>query len=72
MDADSYSGETLTRITYISITGERRQGVDAIAAAIQHIHLGWAWIGWLIQLPVLSHVIQLALDASGAAPAKEK
>ena len=70
--ASNYQGTRLKRITYVSSTGEEVSGVLAIAAALQNIHLGWAMFGWLLQLPGVSHIAQLAMDASGAAPAKER
>ena len=68
--ASNYQRTRLKRITYVSSTGEEVSGVLAIAAALQNIHLGWAMFGWLLQLPGVSHIAQLAMDASGAAPAK--
>lgn len=71
-DVRFFSGEQPKRITYVSATGQLRYGVDAIAAALQHIHLGWAFLGWLIQLPGVTQFLQCAMDASGAAPPKGK
>lgn len=40
-------------------------GVVALARALEHLHFGWAFIGWIIRLPVLSAVIQVVVDAVG-------
>ncbi|MEM9566380.1 MAG: isoprenylcysteine carboxylmethyltransferase family protein, partial [Actinomycetota bacterium] len=41
---------------------DERSGVAAVAAALTHVHLGWAVVGWTIGLPVLSHLAQLVTD----------
>ncbi len=69
--ASEWKGNKLNRITYHDPnTSETSEGVLAFAKAIQHIHLGWALLAWLISLPFISYIIQAALDASGAAPQK--
>ena len=70
--ASEYTEGALQRITYVSASGCRRSGVAAISAALQHIHLGWAMLGWLMQLPGCCQIAQMAMDASGAAPAKSR
>ena len=56
----------LTRNTYESADGTRAAvGVEAIGRALEHIHLGWALLGFLLRLPVLRQVSQLLVDASG-------
>lgn len=58
--------ERLQRITYSDPnTGARRDGVEAMCSVFQHIHLGWAWLGWLLMLPGLSWIIQRGIDAGG-------
>jgi protein-S-isoprenylcysteine O-methyltransferase Ste14 len=59
----------LTRITYES--ADRAcvaSGMDAIARALEHTHLGWALLGFAIRLPIVSPTVQLLADASGAEP----
>ena len=57
------SGE-LKRVTYeFSGKKERATGVIAIGCALQHIHFGWAFIGWVIQLPLISHIAQVSMDS---------
>ena len=55
----------LTRITYISATGRTVSGVRAIAHAFNHINLAYAWLGWLIALPLVAETIQLLNDVVG-------
>jgi hypothetical protein len=42
--------------------------VAAVARAFEHVHLGWALLGFLMRLPVLCQLTQLLADASGAGP----
>ena len=44
------------------------QGTRAIGAALEHISLGWAVVGWLMRTPVLAWFVQLLADAVGAGP----
>ncbi|MFD2028267.1 methyltransferase family protein [Promicromonospora aerolata] len=46
----------------------RAQGVAAVARALGHLHLGWALVGWALDLPVVRHFAQLGADAFGAGP----
>lgn len=65
--AESFVGEPLERMTYINArSGVRASGVEAMACAFQHLHLAWAFLGWVMQLPGLMQALQLAMDASGA------
>jgi hypothetical protein len=61
--------DSLRRITYEPADGRRpASGVEAIARALEHIHLGWAVFGFLVRLPIVCQVAQLLADASGAEP----
>jgi hypothetical protein len=66
--AERYLGAPLTRITYESGDGYRARGIAAIARALEHLHLGWAIVGFLFRLPVIGGFVQLLADASGAGP----
>lgn len=69
--AESHPSGGLTRITYDPGDGGREeQGVAAVARALEHIHLGWAFAGWLTRLPGLRWVLQLLTDASGGGPVR--
>ena len=64
--ASEWGGERLERITYFDPnTGERREGVEAMCKVFQHVHLGWAWMGWLVMLPGINWVIQCGVDSGG-------
>jgi hypothetical protein len=43
-------------------------GVEAVARAVEHIHCGWALLGFLMRVPIVCQLIQLLADASGAEP----
>jgi hypothetical protein len=59
----------LTRITYEPADGSRAAtGVEAVARALEHVHLGWALLGFLLRLPVIARFAQLLTDASGGEP----
>jgi protein-S-isoprenylcysteine O-methyltransferase Ste14 len=69
LPAETYGARALTRITYTTADGTGEfSGVQAIARALEHIHLGWAMIGWLLRLPVICQFAQLLIDASGGEP----
>ena len=67
--AEDHPRDALNRITYES-TGAtyRASGVEAVGRALEHVHLGWALLGFAIRLPIVSPFAQLLVDASGAGP----
>jgi protein-S-isoprenylcysteine O-methyltransferase Ste14 len=67
--AEMHPSGALRRITYEPADGGRAaSGVEAVARALEHIHLGWALVGFVLRLPVVCEVAQLLADASGAEP----
>ncbi len=67
--AETHPSGALRRITYEPADGSRAAtGVEAIARALEHIHLGWALIGFALRLPILCPLAQLLVDASGGEP----
>lgn len=42
--------------------------VHAIARGLEHLHLGWAMLGWAVRLPGVAWFLQLLVDASGGGP----
>lgn len=67
--AESHPSGRLTRITYESPDGTlASSGVGAVARALEHIHLGWAQLGFFLRLPIVAPLAQLLADASGADP----
>ncbi|HVD93194.1 MAG TPA: isoprenylcysteine carboxylmethyltransferase family protein [Vicinamibacterales bacterium] len=67
--AETHPSGSLRRITYESVDGTyRASGTDAVARALEHVHLGWAMLGFLVRVPVVCHLIQLVVDASGGEP----
>ncbi|MBW3595316.1 MAG: isoprenylcysteine carboxylmethyltransferase family protein, partial [Actinobacteria bacterium] len=56
--AEDAPGPTLRRVTYVPAAGPPSQGVAAIAKALEHIHLGWAVVGWILALPGIVHLAQ--------------
>jgi protein-S-isoprenylcysteine O-methyltransferase Ste14 len=67
--AEDHPRGGLRRITYEAVDGSySASGTGAIARALEHTHLGWAFAGFAIRLPIVSPLIQLIADASGAGP----
>jgi protein-S-isoprenylcysteine O-methyltransferase Ste14 len=67
--AESHSSGALTRITYEPADGSRAAtGVEAVARALEHVHLGWALLGFLLRVPLIAQLAQLLADASGGEP----
>jgi protein-S-isoprenylcysteine O-methyltransferase Ste14 len=67
--AETHPSRALRRITYEPADDSRAAaGVEAIARALEHIHFGWACVGFALRLPILRELAQLLADASGAAP----
>jgi len=67
--AESYPGGELVRVAYVAGDGVAPEyGVAALARAVEHIHLGWALVGFAARLPGVSRFLQLLADASGGGP----
>lgn len=65
--AENYPGR-LMRISYVHPDGAIETGVVAIARAVEHIHVGWAYLGWGARLPLVNRALQLLVDACGGEP----
>jgi protein-S-isoprenylcysteine O-methyltransferase Ste14 len=63
--AETSGDPVLRRVTYLSAAGPPKRGVAAIARALEHIHLGWAIVGWILAMPVISQFAQLVADVFG-------
>lgn len=48
---------------YEAADGHTEHGVAAVARGMEHAHLGWAYLGWLLRLPGLNQLAQLVSDA---------
>jgi protein-S-isoprenylcysteine O-methyltransferase Ste14 len=69
MPAEWHPSRDLWRITYDPCDGSPdEQGIVAVARALEHVHLGWAVIGWTMRMPLVRGVLQLLVDASGGEP----
>lgn len=66
--AEKHPSRGLERLTYEPGDGSREESVGAFARALEHVHLGWAFLGWTIRLPFVRPVIQVVMDASGGGP----
>ena len=67
--AEHRPGGPPTRLTYDPGDGTPEvQGVAALARAFEHLHLGWALVGWVLAFPGVLQVVQAFTDASGGGP----
>jgi protein-S-isoprenylcysteine O-methyltransferase Ste14 len=60
--------QPLWRSQYAGGDGHRERGVAAVARALEHVNLAWAWLGWLLRLPGVGWLTQLVTDAMIAPP----
>ncbi|SCG70407.1 methyltransferase [Micromonospora zamorensis] len=58
----------LWRAEYVGGDGHTERGVAAVARGLEHVHLGWAFVGWTLRLPGATWLAQLVTDAMIAAP----
>ena len=61
----------LRRLGYAGPDGHEASGVAAFARALEHLHLGWALLAWLLLLPGVGRFVQLVIDAVGGGPLRE-
>ncbi len=66
--AEDHPTHDLRRITYQSSDGRSTDGVAALARGLEHLHLGWAFIGCTMRLPLVCLLLQLIIDVTGAGP----
>jgi protein-S-isoprenylcysteine O-methyltransferase Ste14 len=67
--AERHPDRDLERITYDPGDGSPEEhGIVAVARGLEHIHLGYALVGFAMRLPGVHHVLQLLADASGTPP----
>ena len=66
LPAEDQPARDLWRITYDPADGSPEvAGMAAVSRALEHIHLGWAFVGWVIRLPMIGAFVQLVADAVG-------
>jgi protein-S-isoprenylcysteine O-methyltransferase Ste14 len=65
--AEGHAG-SLQRALYVGLDGLQARGLAAVARGFEHSGLGWAYLGWLLRLPVLRPLVQLLLDGMGGGP----
>lgn len=58
----------LWRARYAGPDDAPASGVAAVARGLGHVTLGWAYAGWVLQLPVVDRLAQLVTDALIAPP----
>jgi protein-S-isoprenylcysteine O-methyltransferase Ste14 len=54
----------LWRARYVGVDGHQERGVAAVARGLEHIHLGWAYVGWFLRCPGIAGLAQLMVDAA--------
>jgi hypothetical protein len=69
IDAESLPAGSIHRLRYDPADGTAAvHGVVAFARALEHLHVGWAYCGMTLRLPVVHQALQLLMDASGFGP----
>jgi protein-S-isoprenylcysteine O-methyltransferase Ste14 len=63
--ASTYKGDALKQVTYVHVSGQDYKSIKALAHAFEHIHLGYASLGWFMRSPIVSHVLQIIIDGLG-------
>lgn len=58
----------LRRARYASGDRHEGRGVAAVARALDHVNIGWAYLGWLLRVPGIDQLAQLVTDALIAPP----
>jgi protein-S-isoprenylcysteine O-methyltransferase Ste14 len=66
--AEQHPTRDLWRITYAGADGVEDTGIAALARALEHMHLGWAFAGMCLRLPLIRQVVQILVDVSGGGP----
>jgi protein-S-isoprenylcysteine O-methyltransferase Ste14 len=66
--AEDHPARDLRRMTYEASDGSTAEGVAALARALEHVHLGWAFVGWAARLPLVRPLLQIVFDGVGAGP----
>lgn len=69
--AQEETQNTFLQVTFKDHTGQTYKSVKAIGMALEHIHLGYACLGWFIQLPGICWFLQVIIDALGYGPDDE-
>ena len=64
--AERHPYGNLRRMTYApGDGGPEEKGIAALARALEHVHLGWALVGFAVRLPIVCQVLQLLVDSCG-------
>ncbi len=67
--AEQHPSKDLTRVTYELTTQDiSAEGIVAIARALEHVNIAWAFLGSFIRLPLISSILQLITDSIGGGP----
>ncbi len=62
--AKEFTG-AISRMTYCLNGKPIASGVAALGYSLEHIHFGWAFVGWILRFPIVTQLIQLLVDAVG-------
>ena len=69
--AEMHPHRDLNRVTYeLSDQNISAEGIVAIARALEHVNIAWAFLGSFIRLPIIHQLLQLITDSIGGGPRK--
>ncbi|MBS1822102.1 MAG: isoprenylcysteine carboxylmethyltransferase family protein [Acidobacteria bacterium] len=67
--AETLPQGSISRMRYVPGDGSAPvDGVRAMARVLEHLHLGWAYCGALLRLPIIWVFVQVVMDAAGFGP----
>ena len=61
--AEDYRFGPINRVTYRDKDGFQAVGAKAFSRALEHVNILWAFLGFALRIPLLSHILQILLDA---------
>jgi len=70
LPAQNHPSRDLERLTYDPGDGREEEGVAALGRGLEHLHLGWAYLSWIVRLPIILQFIQLITDVVWLGPRK--
>ncbi len=63
LSSQHFKGKSILQLTYLDKYGNEFKSIKAISAALQHINLAYACLGWFMTMPIISDILQLIVDS---------
>lgn len=62
-DATEYPEREINRISYIQ-NGNEDRGIAAVARCLEHVNLMFAFMSFLVRMPIITQLLQVIVDRS--------